>query len=277
MRRHQVGVRASAIVRRLLCAARSSHIPTGAEAKRRAGVSTSSMWFRMIGARPENLDLPISARPSRARASHASRRRRIRPCRTARGRDHEDDVVRHQVEHGGKVAGLAGRHPRFDKVSDLPLRRSHARLLSAAARLLTTDLMLRRRSDSRRSSFLFSGDASLGESRHAVVAGDGRLDDADRERRARAFAEPHAEIEQRRLAEPLRALRGARASAETWPARQWSSAVASSACRMAAAEQRRSRRARPACGASARRGSRRPWRRSPARRAARRTSSGSPR
>jgi hypothetical protein len=46
-----------------------------------------------------------------------------------------------------------------------------------------------------------AGHARLGEGRHAVVAGDRRLDDSDRQRGAGAFAEPHAEIEQRPLAD----------------------------------------------------------------------------
>ena len=41
------------------------------------------------------------------------------------------------------------------------------------------------------------GDASLGKRRHAVMTGKGCAQDGYLERRARAFAEPHAEIEQR--------------------------------------------------------------------------------
>src|SRR6185437_16647931 len=49
------------------------------------------------------------------------------------------------------------------------------------------------------SSALLAGDAGLGEGRHAIVTGNRRLDEADRQRRARALAEPHAEVQQRRL------------------------------------------------------------------------------
>jgi len=54
-------------------------------------------------------------------------------------------------------------------------------------------------------SFL-AGHSGLGEGRHAVVAGDGGPDDSNRHRGSRTFAEPHAEIEQRRLAEALERL-----------------------------------------------------------------------
>ncbi len=46
-------------------------------------------------------------------------------------------------------------------------------------------------------------DPRLGEGGHARVTGGGGLQDADRQGRAGRLAEPHAEIEQRRLADPL--------------------------------------------------------------------------
>src|SRR5215468_12528545 len=48
-----------------------------------------------------------------------------------------------------------------------------------------------------------AADPRLGERRHAGMTGDRRLEDRDGERRARRLAQPHAEIEQRPLAERL--------------------------------------------------------------------------
>src|SRR5206468_8165404 len=48
-----------------------------------------------------------------------------------------------------------------------------------------------------------AADLRLGERRHAGMTGDRRLEDRDGERRAGGLAQPHAEIEQRPLAERL--------------------------------------------------------------------------
>ena len=56
-----------------------------------------------------------------------------------------------------------------------------------------------------------AADPGLGEGRHAGMAGDGGLEDADGEGRARGLAEPHAEIEQRRACRSCRAAGGGRA------------------------------------------------------------------
>src|SRR5262249_51335919 len=55
----------------------------------------------------------------------------------------------------------------------------------------------------RPSRLLLPGDACFREGRHAVMASNRRLHDADRERAARAFAEPHSKIEQRNFADEL--------------------------------------------------------------------------
>src|SRR5690606_13841709 len=57
----------------------------------------------------------------------------------------------------------------------------------------------------RRGGALFHGPAHprLREGRHAGVAGNRRLEDRDRERRAGRLAKPHAEVEQRPLTQDL--------------------------------------------------------------------------
>ena len=114
--------------------------------------------------------------------------------------------------------------------------------------------------------------AGFGKARHAGVAGERRADDVDGEAGAGAFAEPHAEIEQRRQVERiqqaavagLRPRRGRRSRGRARPG---------PACAAARPPQcRRSRRAAPARSCGGRRASRRGSRRVRGRRARRQPS-----